>query len=293
MSIDEILVFASLWSHETSLAVLEDAHAKEELKGPINRIVFSNVSFAYDDRNTVLSGVSLEMSPGRLHFFLGPSGSGKTTLIHLLCALYTGHHGSIRINGKRIEGVSRQSLRREVRLLEQDPWIFDATVRDNIGYGSSIISQTQIERAARDAGIHDRICQLPKGYDTVIQPGTSDLSGGERQRLALARLLASHASVLLLDEPFSNLDSAKEKEIVCTLRESYVNKIILVITHRVEYIEDTDRIFRLGGVPDSMDTGVAVAGPRSAAVLSSPARGSSSPRSYRPEPSVTGTERSV
>jgi ABC-type multidrug transport system fused ATPase/permease subunit len=177
----------------------------------------------------------------------------------------TSIHGRHR-HGHPLETVDKRSLRKEIRLLEQDPWIFTATVRENIGYGSGLISQTEVERAARAAGIHDRISQLPEQYDTVIQPGTSDLSGGERQRLALARVLASRASVLLLDEPFSNLDSEKEKEIVSTLRKSCSDRIILIITRRRENIRDTDRVFYLGVLPDAAEAAVAISGPRSNAL---------------------------
>jgi len=227
--------------------VREDNHVHtfKKLDGPVTEITLSKVSFAYDSTTEVLSNVSFDMSPGRLYFLFGPSGSGKTTLIHLLCKLYTGYQGDILLNGKQLNMISTQSLRHEVRLLEQDPWIFNATVRDNIAYGTPGISQTAIERAARHAGIHDRISLLPEKYDTVIQAGRTDLSGGERQRLALARVLASSASILLLDEPFANLDSDIERDIVHTLRKSYADKIILIITHRHENIKETDKVFRL------------------------------------------------
>jgi ABC-type bacteriocin/lantibiotic exporter with double-glycine peptidase domain len=150
----------------------------------------------------------------------------------------------------------------------------------------------EMERAAQDAGIRDRIGQLPEQYDTVIQPGTSDLSGGERQRLALARVLASPASVLLLDEPFSNLDSEKEREIISTLREFYLNRIVLIITHRRDYIAPTDKVFYLGMDRSSVEDRMATAGLNSYAALSSAARRSFSPHPGTGEPTVAGTRRS-
>lgn len=218
---------------------------KKDLTASVNTITLSNVSFSYDGKTSVISDISFKLAPGRLHFLLGKSGSGKTTLIHLLCSLYSGYQGDITMNGKSLNQISTRSLRKQVRLLEQDPWIFDSTIRENITYGSSIITQEEIEKAAHHAGIHDCITRLPNGYDTVIRPGIADLSGGERQRLSIARVLASNPSILLFDEPFSNLDVKIEREIISSLRQFYTNRIILIITHRHENIEEGDSVYDL------------------------------------------------
>jgi ABC-type multidrug transport system fused ATPase/permease subunit len=234
---------------ERVLRILSCAREREIRDGvritdkEIHAVKFSNVSFSYDENVPVLKDVSFELRQGELNMLAGPSGTGKTTTINLLCALYDGYKGSITFNDIPLENIETCSLRRLVRLVPQDPFIFEDTIFNNIAYGTADCTFDDVVRVAKHACIHERILQLPDGYDTVVGSGDQDLSGGERQRLCVARVLLSDAPVLLIDEGFSNLDAETESAIISTLKREYKSRIILLITHNKDTILAADRLY--------------------------------------------------
>jgi subfamily B ATP-binding cassette protein MsbA len=214
--------------------------------GPISitrgEITFENVSYAYDDQNLVLQDFSLTIPAGKKVALVGPSGSGKTTLMNLTMRFFDPVKGRVLIDGQDISEKSISSVRAATALLTQDPILFDDTVRANIEYGMSDVSEEQLRDAAKAAAAHDFIEELPHGYDTNVGEAGSLLSGGQRQRVAIARALLKSAPVLLLDEPTSALDPSSEVKIQKALETLFVGRTVLMIAHRLTTVRDADLI---------------------------------------------------
>jgi ATP-binding cassette subfamily B protein/subfamily B ATP-binding cassette protein MsbA len=206
-------------------------------------ITLRNVSFRYPAAaDRVLHGVDLDVPPGQMVAFVGPSGSGKTTLSNLIARFYDPTEGAIELDGVDLRQIDVRSYRRLIGIVEQDVFLFDGTVAENIGYASRRASRDDIARAARVANAHDFIAALDRGYDTLIGERGVRLSGGERQRIAIARAVLANPRILILDEATSNLDSDSERLIQQSLHALSRGRTTFVIAHRLSTIVHADRI---------------------------------------------------
>jgi ATP-binding cassette, subfamily B, bacterial len=213
--------------------------------GPIRRgVVLENVVLRHD-RERVLDGVSLEIPAGTICAILGPSGSGKSTIADLLVRLLDPEQGRVLLDGRDLRDVRLADLRREVVLAEQMPYLFNATIAENIAYARPEASLEEIRAAGHDAGLDELIARLPQEYLTPAGERGLALSAGERQRIALARILLRRSSVLVLDEPTSALDAEPEAFLARRLRESLAGRTVIIITHRVALAEIADQVLEL------------------------------------------------
>jgi len=205
-------------------------------------IRFEGVSFEYLPDRPVLEGLDLDIAPGRTVALIGHTGSGKTTLTTLVPRFYDATEGRVTVDGVDVRDVTLQSLRAEIGVISQDPFLFSATVRDNIAFGHGELSDEEIERHARAAQAHDFIERLPDGYDTVIGERGITLSGGQRQRIAIARALAVDPRILILDDATASVDATTEARIRAGLREAMRDRTTLIIAHRLSTIALADEI---------------------------------------------------
>ena len=214
--------------------------------GPIESIVFQDVSFRYtDDTPQVLDHFSLEIRKGERLGIMGESGAGKSTILRLLLRFWDTDSGSILINGIPVQDISLAELRCRIAVLEQDTFLFDGTIAENIALARPEASPEEIAAAAKRAGIHDFIQTLPEGYNTPMGQMSARLSGGERQRVGIARVLLADPDVIVMDEPTSSLDVLHEKELLKTLREESQDKTLIIISHRQSTLSDCRRIIQL------------------------------------------------
>lgn len=205
------------------------------------KIELENVSFRYSESGPwVVDDVSLTIEPGSFVALVGPSGAGKSTLAHLLVGLYRPTAGRILYDGVDLEGLELRSLRSQLGIVTQDPYLFASSIRSNIALADPAVPLEQVARAAKLAKIHDEIIAMPMGYETVLGSGGASLSGGQRQRVALARALVHRPAILLLDEATSDLDTVTEKRIQHKLDELYCTRI--VIAHRLSTVQSADLI---------------------------------------------------
>ncbi|MEP7209787.1 MAG: ABC transporter ATP-binding protein [Alphaproteobacteria bacterium] len=216
-----------------------NAIALETAKGAVE---LADVSFAYPGASPALRGLSLNAAPGQTIALVGPSGSGKSTVFNVLLRLYDVSGGAVKLDGHDVRAITLASLRREVALVSQDAFLFDASIRENIALGRPGATDADI-RAAAEAAACDFIGALPQGWDTPAGEGGRNLSGGQRQRIALARALLSNAPVLLLDEATSALDAESEARVQAALARLGGSKTVLVIAHRLATVRRADRIF--------------------------------------------------
>jgi subfamily B ATP-binding cassette protein MsbA len=206
------------------------------------KIQFADVSFGYPDGPSILNGLSFAAEPGQTIALVGPSGAGKSTVFNLALRLYDAAKGTIRIDGHDVRDVKLASLRRNLALVSQDAFLFDATIRENIALGRPGATDEQVKQAA-EAAACDFIDALPGGWSAMAGEAGRNLSGGQRQRIALARALISEAPVLLLDEATSALDSASEARVQSALVQLAGKRTIIVIAHRLATVRRADRIF--------------------------------------------------
>jgi ABC-type multidrug transport system fused ATPase/permease subunit len=205
-------------------------------------VTFEHVSFEYLEGRPVLCNVDLELAPGRTVALIGHTGSGKTTLTSLVPRFYDATSGRVLVDGVDVRDVQLHSLRRAIGVIAQDPFLFSASVRDNIAFGRGDLGDEEIERAARAAQAHEFIERLPEGYDTVIGERGITLSGGQRQRIAIARALAVDPRILILDDATASVDATTEARIRTGLREAMRDRTTLIIAHRLSTIALADEI---------------------------------------------------
>jgi ABC-type multidrug transport system fused ATPase/permease subunit len=203
---------------------------------------FEAVEFGYDRERPVLQDIDLEVAPGRTVALIGRTGSGKTTLASLVPRFYDATAGRILVDGHDVRGLQRRSLRREIGVISQDPFLFSASVRDNIAFGLPEADHEAVDAAARAAQAHDFIEELPQGYDTVIGERGITLSGGQRQRIAIARALLIDPRILILDDATASVDATTEARIRSGLREVMRGRTTIIIAHRLSTIALADEI---------------------------------------------------
>jgi ATP-binding cassette subfamily B protein len=212
------------------------------IEGIQGRIQFEDVSFSYEASTQVLQGVTFEVKPRQLVALVGPSGAGKTTIAYLLLRLYDPVGGTIRIDGHGIRDVSLKSLRPQIAVAMQEPFLFHTTVRENLLYASPRATEEEIRQACQAAYIYDFIVSLPQGYETIVGERGYKLSGGEKQRIALARVFLRDPRILVLDEATSAVDSQSEAYIQAAMERLMKNRTTLVIAHRLSTILAADQI---------------------------------------------------
>jgi ATP-binding cassette subfamily B protein len=210
-------------------------------RGP-GHVVFEGVDFAYEKGRPVLQAIDLELAAGSTVALIGRSGSGKTTLAALVPRFYDVSAGRVLVDGVDVREVTRRSLRREIGVISQDPFLFSASVRDNIAFGVPDVPQELVEAAARAAQAHGFVEKLPEGYDTVIGERGITLSGGQRQRIAIARALVIDPRILILDDATASVDATTEAEIRTGLTEAMRNRTTIVIAHRLSTIALADEV---------------------------------------------------
>jgi ABC-type multidrug transport system fused ATPase/permease subunit len=209
--------------------------------GP-GRLVFEDVTFGYDPERPVLEQVDLEVPAGRTVALVGPTGSGKTTLAALVPRFYDADAGRVLVDGVNVRELARRSLRREIGVISQDPFLFSASIRDNIALGMPDAPFEAVESAARAAQAHDFILELPHGYDTVVGERGITLSGGQRQRIAIARALLIDPRILILDDATASVDATTEARIRTGLREVMRGRTTIIIAHRLSTIALADEV---------------------------------------------------
>ena len=205
-------------------------------------IHYNNVSFEYDDGRPVLENINLEIKAGEMVAFVGPSGAGKTTLINLLPRFYDTTKGSISIDGVNIKDYTLSSLRGQIGTVQQDVFLFNGTIRENVLYGKLDASDEEVERAIEAAKLKEVIEEFPEGLETPIGERGVKLSGGQKQRLSIARIFLKNPSILILDEATSALDTQTEQFIQNSFDELSKGRTTLVIAHRLATIKNVDRI---------------------------------------------------
>jgi ATP-binding cassette subfamily B protein len=226
--------------------IFDEPGARELPPGP-GRVRFDHVTFAYDAGRPVLEDVDLELEPGRTVALIGHTGSGKTSLASLIPRFYDVGQGRVEIDGADVREVTLYSLRRVIGVIPQDPFLFSATVRENLAFGRPEATEAELVHAARLAQAHEFIERLPDGYDTVIGERGITLSGGQRQRLAIARALVLDPRILILDDATASVDAATEAKIRLGLREAMRGRTTVIIAHRLSTIALADEIVVLEG----------------------------------------------
>jgi len=224
-----------------------DAPDARELEPGPGRVTFSRATFGYDPARPVLHGIDLELEPGKVVALIGHTGAGKTTLASLVPRFYDVSEGAVELDGVDVRDVKVSSLRRAIGVVTQDPFLFSASVRENIGFGRQYASDEEIERATRLAQAHEFIEELPDGYDTLVGERGITLSGGQRQRIAIARALVVNPRVLIFDDATASVDATTESRIKLGLREAMRGRTTIIIAHRLSTISLADEIVVLDG----------------------------------------------
>ncbi len=208
-------------------------------------IEFSHVNFSYENGLTIFNDFNLKIAAGEHIGIVGMTGGGKTTLCELLLGMYDLNGGKISINGKDIKTVKTESLRREIGMIQQDTFLFSASVKENIAYGRADATDAEIIEAAKLAEAHEFISALPNGYDTFIGERGVKLSGGQKQRLAIARMFLRNPKILILDEATSALDNETERQIQRAMQKLSENRTTITVAHRLATVRNSNRILVL------------------------------------------------
>ena len=233
-----------------SVPDIEDAPDARPLSVTRGAIEYHDVCFTYENSDCdengrvrpVIDHLTLSIAPGETIALVGPSGGGKSTTCSLLPRFYDVTSGSITIDGQDVRDVTQESLRRAIGLVQQDVYLFDGTIRENIAYGRPDASDEDIVRAAKSANIHEFIASLPEGYDTVVGERGSRLSGGQKQRIAIARVFLKDPKILILDEATSALDNESEEAVQESLERLARDRTTIIIAHRLSTIKGADEI---------------------------------------------------
>lgn len=232
--------FLDVMETESEITDAPDAVPLNNVKGHVS---YNNVSFHYsDDETPVLTNVSIDIPAGRSVALVGPSGSGKTTICSLLPRFYDVTGGNITIDGQDIRNLTLKSLRKQIGMVQQDVYLFDGSIKDNISYGKPDASDEEIIAAAKRANIHDFIMELPDQYNTYVGERGTRLSGGQKQRISIARVFLKNPPILILDEATSALDNESERWIQKSLEELSRNRTTITIAHRLSTIRNADEI---------------------------------------------------
>jgi ATP-binding cassette subfamily B protein len=221
---------------------------KVQPDGPVKgELVFENVSFTYSDgKDDVLKNVSFQVKPGQAVALLGSTGSGKSSLVNLLPRFHQYTAGRILLDGIELTDYSRAFLRKQIGIVEQEPFLFSRSIRENITYGvGRDVSQEEVERAAKAAAIHDVILSFPDGYNTLVGEKGVTLSGGQKQRVTIARTLLKNPRILILDDSTSSVDTETEASIRDALNELMENRTTFIIAHRIQSVMIADLILVL------------------------------------------------
>ncbi|AST56476.1 multidrug ABC transporter ATP-binding protein [Thermoanaerobacterium thermosaccharolyticum] len=234
--------FVELMDTEPEIADKKGAIELKNVKGDIE---FDNVTFSYDNKKEVLSGINLKIKHGETVAIVGPSGAGKTTLLSLIPRFYEIDAGSIKIDGIDIRDVKLSSLRENIGIVQQDVFLFSGTIKENIAYGNLNASDEDIINASKAANAHDFIMELKDGYDTYIGERGVKLSGGQKQRISIARMFLKNPPILILDEATSSLDNKSESIIQKSIENLSKNRTTLIIAHRLGTIRNAKRIIVL------------------------------------------------
>lgn len=231
---------------------IQDRPGATELQVRQGAIEYRDVCFSYPDaeigedgterERPVIDHMNLSIRPGETIALVGPSGGGKSTTCSLLPRFYDVTSGLISIDGQDVRSVTQKSLRRAIGLVQQDVYLFDGTLRENIAYGRPGATDEEIEDAARKANIHDFIASLPEGYDTLVGERGSRLSGGQKQRVAIARVFLKNPAILILDEATSALDNESEEAVQESLERLAADRTTIIIAHRLSTIKNADEI---------------------------------------------------
>jgi ATP-binding cassette subfamily B protein/subfamily B ATP-binding cassette protein MsbA len=208
----------------------------------VTELGFEAVGFEYRASSRVIEDFDLRVPGGAVVALVGPSGAGKTTVTDLLARFHDPTAGRITLNGRDIRDFSLHSYRGLLGIVQQEVFLFDGTVRDNIAYGRPRASDAEVRDAARRANADEFIERLPEGYDTLVGERGVKLSGGQRQRLSIARALLANPAILILDEATSNLDSESERLIQAGMKELLAGRTTFVIAHRLSTVRDADLI---------------------------------------------------
>jgi ABC-type multidrug transport system fused ATPase/permease subunit len=202
-----------------------------------------NVSFAYNKKKKVLKNISFKVKHNQTVGFVGKSGSGKSTIFSLLAKLYDVSEGEILIDGVNINELDRDSIRGNISIITQSPYIFNASIRENLTLVKEGLTEKDMIKACKMACLHDFVMSLPDGYDTLVGEGGMTLSGGQRQRLAIARALVQNTEIILFDEATSALDNETQESIQKAINNMKNKYTILIIAHRLSTIVNSDNIY--------------------------------------------------
>ena len=218
-----------------------------DMKHPDGDICYHDVSFSYEDNEIVLNNIDFTIKSGKSVALIGPSGGGKTTICSLLPRFYDITDGSITIGGQNIKNIKLESLRNSIGIVQQDVYLFGASVKENIAYGKPDATFDEIVEAAKKANIHDFIMTLPDGYDTFVGERGTRLSGGQKQRISIARVFLKNPPILILDDATSALDNESEQHIQKSLDALSKNRTTITIAHRLSTIQNADEILVIDG----------------------------------------------
>jgi ABC-type multidrug transport system fused ATPase/permease subunit len=222
-----------------------DASDALELPAVKGEILFDNITFGYDPSHPVLRDINVYIKPGKTLAVVGPTGAGKSTLVKLLSRFYESQSGTIKVDGYNISKVTQDSLRRQMGVVLQEPFLFSGTVMENIRYGKLDAAEEEVENVAKMVGAHDFICNLPEGYETDVGERGTRLSLGQRQLVSFARALLRNPPILILDEATSSVDPYTELIIKRGLAVLLKNRTSLVIAHRLSTVKNADNIIVL------------------------------------------------
>ncbi len=218
------------------------ARALSPVRGAIE---FDNVEFAYDSAGPVLRGVTFKAQPGQRIAIVGPSGAGKTTMASLMARFFDPLHGAVKVDGTDVRDATLASLRKNIAIVMQPPLVLGDTMRENIAFGNSEVTDAEVERAIRMARLEPVVAKLPNGIEEPVGPGGHSLSEGEAQRLTIARALVKNAPILIMDEPTSALDTETESAVMAAVEQAMRGRTTLVIAHRLSTIRNADQILVL------------------------------------------------
>ena len=224
---------------------IQDAPGAHDIQITAGDIIYQDVHFAYNNAEEVIDGLNLHIESGKTVALVGPSGGGKSTTCALLPRFYDVTSGSITIDGQDIRSVTQHSLRSAIGMVQQDVYLFDGTVAENIAYGCPEASLEDIALAAKRANIAEFIEALPDGYNTQVGQRGTRLSGGQKQRISIARVFLKNPPLLILDEATSALDNESERAVQESLSELAKNRTTLVIAHRLSTIMGADEIITI------------------------------------------------